>query len=238
MAPPLKYKDPITRNSARIEQRRRYAESERYAMSVCPILQLSIYFRGKATRSVQNRAAYKHRNGRRGSPVIPFIHPMIPHLATDPMPLTNMICVIFHSPKLVMSDPLSCEAILNFSEEDSNPTQSDIIHGLYLRHERDTQNERINRFTSNDIVGLQRDVGQELRVLLKIWVKLWKKEMTRWHDIGLDESDDHGIDFVHLRWISRIIKGLRDELFSLGTACRRQDYVSSIRARQVEVPNM
>lgn len=202
--------------------------------------QLNISFSGKATRSTQNRTMYRRQNGRRGSPVIPFIHPILSNLAKEPVPLTPMACLVFHTPKLVMSDPLTREAILGLSTMDSIPTKSDIIHGLYLRHERDAQDNHINQFNSGDIISLQRDIERELRVVLRAWKALWKKENLKPYNPGTEDSDEseEDIDFVHLQWIARIANGLRDELFSLGTAQRRQGYVSSITAHRPEIPHV
>jgi hypothetical protein len=162
---------------------------------------------------------------------------MISSLSKKPVPLTTMVCFAFHQPKLMMSDPLTLEAILDLSN-DSIPVQSDIIHGLYLRYEQDTQDNRISHFNSGKVVCLQKDLGQELRAVLKTWVKLWKNEARKWSSMNSTSDDEHDIDIVHLCWVSRIAIGLRDELFLLGTAQRWQGYVSSIVDRRIEIPNM
>ena len=166
---------------------------------------------------------------------------MIPALAKEPISLTTLTCIIFHAPKLVMSDPLTYTAILSLSDNDSTSVPSDIIQALYLRHERDTQDAHIHRFEAGDIACLQRDVGVELRAVLKLWVELWKKEAVNSHYAdtnGSNDDEERSIDLDHLQWLSRIANGLRDELFLLGTAQRRQDYVSTISNRRVEVPVM
>jgi hypothetical protein len=165
---------------------------------------------------------------------------MISAYAEEPVPLNTQVCLVFREPKLIISGPLTCDAIFNLSKGDSDHT-ADIIHGLYLRYEQDAQNVRIRHFNSGDILCLQRDVGQELRVVLKLWANLWKKEASKWIDTGdewFNGPDEWSIDFVHLQWFSRIAKGLSNELFSLGTAQRRQDYIKSIMDRRVEIPNM
>jgi hypothetical protein len=164
---------------------------------------------------------------------------MISHLAKEPVYLTTVISMVFHSPSLVIPDPLSCKTILHLSEEDSNSNQSDIIHGLYLRHEHDIQDEHISRFHAGDIAALQNDIGRELRGLLKLWRVLWDKDTERWirsHRAGADLDDTQTIESVHLQWIARIAQGLYDELFLLGTAHRCQGYVAFVKARRVAVP--
>jgi hypothetical protein len=159
---------------------------------------------------------------------------MIAYLAKEPVPLTPLACLIFHTPKLVMSDPLNCKTILHLSEG-PNPVQSDIIHGLYLRYEHDIQEEHLSRFNSGDIINLQNDVGRVLRVVLKMWVELWDKEMAR--ELYTDTNDEQETKPFHLSWVSRIADGFRSELFLLGTVQRRQEYVASLTARRVKVPN-
>jgi hypothetical protein len=187
---------------------------------------------------MQNHSAYQRRNARRGSPVIPSIHHMIPSLAMGPVSLTTSISLIFHQPKLVIPSPLTWEAIVCLVEGDSHPSpaQLDIIHGLYLRLEQDTHDNHIHRFNLGDITCLRRDVGRELRAVIKLWVGLWKKEAMKWHETVDGECDESTIGFVHLQWTSRIVIGLHNELFLLGTVQRRRDYVSSIRGRRVEIP--
>jgi hypothetical protein len=141
-----------------------------------------------------------------------------------------MLCLIFHTPKLVISAPLTHEAILNLSE------RSEIIHGLYLRYEHDTQNDHIDCFNCSDI-SLQDHIERELKTALKKWKELWKGELTRWCTADIETDGDCTVALVHLQWTSRIVTCLREELFLLGTAQRREDYLSSIRARTVEIPN-
>jgi hypothetical protein len=156
---------------------------------------------------------------------------MIAIYAKDPVPLTPSVSLIFHQPNLVISGPFTWDTILNLSKDST----SDIIHGLYLRYEQDAQDDRIRRFNSGDIICLQKDVGRELRMVLKTWVKLWEKGVGELFD---DVDENWGIDSVHLQWISRIAQGLCDELFFLGTAQRRHTYVLSIRDCRTEIPNL
>jgi hypothetical protein len=166
---------------------------------------------------------------------------MIPFLAKEPVLLSALTRIVFQPPTSVMPDPLTYGAILSLSDSDSTSIQSDTIQALYLQHERDTQDARICRFNRGDITGLQEDVGQELRVVLKLWVELWKKEMVKSYCTDTnrpDEDEDQSIDLVHLRWISRIANGLSNELFLLGTAQRRQNYLSSISTGRIGVLSM
>jgi hypothetical protein len=104
-----------------------------------------------------------------------------------------------------------------------------MIHGLYLRHEQDALDSHRDRFECGNISSLQQDIDQELRVLSKRWKGLWKKVLSNTEDNCL-------VDMVHLQWVSRKFKYFREELYLLGTAKRREQYLSSIVARRLEVP--
>jgi hypothetical protein len=149
--------------------------------------------------------------------------------------------MVFHNPKLFVSTPLNHQTILTLFKED--PTQDQVgairapstqehlemIHGLYLRHEQDARSTRIDRFKRGDIFYLQQDIGCELRVVLKRWKALWKKVLSH-------SEDSNKVDLVHLQWASRTIKYFQEELHLLGTAKRREQYISSIVAYRVELP--
>jgi hypothetical protein len=99
-----------------------------------------------------------------------------------------------------------------------------VVHGCYLRLERDAQEVRISRFNKGEGFYLRRDIDREMRKALKEWKGLWKKLCSA------EDDCDTSMDFVHLQWASRAVQHLQDELQLLSTPSRSQDYVASIQS--------
>ena len=211
--------------------------------------------RCRAARSAQNHVAYKRKSGRRGTPILPHINPRISSLAEAKawVHVSPILRLVYHDPKLILSTTLNHDAILSLSKNpehintvpgfeqecwpdgdifDLTPEESlfDVIDGLYLRHEHDAQDNCIDHFKCTDISYLQWDVNHELREQLKRWEVLSKE-----YDDHRDEEFAE-MNLVHLQWSSRTIKHLKEELYLLGTTSRCRDYISSISARRIEVP--
>jgi hypothetical protein len=71
-----------------------------------------------------------------------------------------------------------------------------------------------------------------MRLALRRYKALWKRFTFRREE----EFDEAEWDQVHLKWISRFVKHLQDELTILSTTDRSRQYLTTVQAFKIEVP--
>jgi len=194
-----------------------------------------LLFRCKHARSAQNHVAYKRRNGRLGSATFPFTPPFIIKMARQSLANCPLFQLAFHTPEYFTTIPLDRNTLLSLHSQ-GNFTQGnlDVMDGLHLRLEQEGKNVRIDRFKRGDTFYLQRDIDQEMRSALAKWKELWKDSSMK-SCLAEYANYDSAMDWLQMEWAARAIKHLQNELSILSTN-RSKNYVASIQAHRVEVP--